>query len=114
MKIKFLFLLGAIVFVVACAFQGTDPWTQSQLMQPAELAALLSNPAAKQPVIFSIGPAGGIKNSIEIGQTKQSENLDKLRKQLNTLSRDTAVVIYCGCCPFVNCPNIRPAFRLLN
>jgi hypothetical protein len=23
------------------------------------------------------------------------------------------VVIYCGCCPFRNCPNIRPAFNLL-
>ena len=24
------------------------------------------------------------------------------------------IVIYCGCCPFKDCPNIRPAFSLLN
>jgi thiosulfate/3-mercaptopyruvate sulfurtransferase len=23
------------------------------------------------------------------------------------------VVIYCGCCPFSRCPNVRPAFELL-
>jgi len=23
-------------------------------------------------------------------------------------------VIYCGCCPFEHCPNVRPAFQLLN
>ena len=29
------------------------------------------------------------------------------------LSRDREVVIYCGCCPFRRCPNVRPAFELL-
>jgi hypothetical protein len=23
------------------------------------------------------------------------------------------VVIYCGCCPFAKCPNVRPAFSTL-
>jgi hypothetical protein len=27
--------------------------------------------------------------------------------------KDADVVIYCGCCPFRDCPNIRPAFRVL-
>jgi hypothetical protein len=33
---------------------------------------------------------------------------------LSTLPKDANIVIYCGCCPFVKCPNIRPAFTLLN
>jgi thiosulfate/3-mercaptopyruvate sulfurtransferase len=28
-------------------------------------------------------------------------------------ARDKEVIIYCGCCPFRRCPNIRPAFELL-
>jgi hypothetical protein len=27
--------------------------------------------------------------------------------------RDREIVIYCGCCPWEKCPNIRPAFAAL-
>ena len=91
-----------------------EVWTEKQLMPPAELAAILNNPAAKKPIIYNIGPAGYIPSSIEIGDTQEPENLEKLKKELTKLSKDTAIVIYCGCCPYVNCPNIRPAFKLLN
>jgi len=37
----------------------------------------------------------------------------KLREQLSTLSKDTSIVIYCGCCPFEHCPNVRPAIDAL-
>ncbi|HCS20823.1 MAG TPA: hypothetical protein DIW47_09730 [Bacteroidetes bacterium] len=30
------------------------------------------------------------------------------------MSRDAEIIIYCGCCPFSDCPNIRPAFEVLN
>ena len=41
-------------------------------------------------------------------------NLKKLKDYLGTLKHDANIVIYCGCCPFDRCPNIRPAFTLLN
>jgi len=37
-----------------------------------------------------------------------------LKQELDKLPRDANVVVYCGCCPFAVCPNIRPAFALLN
>ena len=92
----------------------TNDWTEKQLMPPAELANALKNPSAKKPIIYNIGPAGHIPYSVEIGDTKETENLQKLKQQLTKLSKDTAIVIYCGCCPFDKCPNIRPAFKLLN
>jgi hypothetical protein len=27
--------------------------------------------------------------------------------------KDADIVLYCGCCPMVKCPNIRPAYRAL-
>ena len=67
-----------------------------------------------QPVIISIGPAGLIKNSIEVGECRFSENLAKLNDKVSGLSKNSDIVLYCGCCPFKDFPNIRPAFTLLN
>jgi thiosulfate/3-mercaptopyruvate sulfurtransferase len=93
--------------------QSDDPWTDKQLKHPAALAATLSDPKAAQPVIFNIGPVQQIKGAIAIGPTGVPANLDKLKQQLAKLPKDKEVIIYCGCCPFSRCPNVRPAFELL-
>ena len=93
---------------------NTEPWTENQLMPPAELAKLINDRDAHLPIVFSIGPGAIVKGSIDIGPAKEKDNLKKLKQQLSKLPKDTAIVIYCGCCPFQHCPNIRPAFELLN
>lgn len=109
-------LLFAILITTNSFSQGSgnEPWTKDQLMAPAELAKIISNPDAKKPVIFSIGPTALIKNSVNIEIAKEKENLKKLKQELSKLPKDADIVIYCGCCPFAHCPNIRPAFALLN
>ena len=92
----------------------TEPWTDKQLMAPADLAAIINDPDAKKPVIICVGPGALIKGSLDLGPAKEKGNLEKLKQQLDKLPRDANVVIYCGCCPFEHCPNIRPAFNLLN
>lgn len=94
--------------------QQTEPWSTKQLLDPADLAKILNDSKAKQPYIYSIGPAATIKGSIDIGPGQDKANLDKLKEQLSKLPKDADIVIYCGCCPFEHCPNIRPAFALLN
>jgi hypothetical protein len=91
-----------------------EPWTARQLMAPADLAAMINDPNSKKPVIICVGPGALIKGSLDMGPAKEKENLEKLKQQLIKLSRDANVVIYCGCCPFEHCPNIRPAFTLIN
>ena len=91
-----------------------EPWTAAQLMAPADLAAILENPNAQKPLIYSVGPGALIKGSIDMGAAHEKENLDKLKTALSKLPQDAEIVIYCGCCPFDRCPNIRPAFKLLN
>jgi len=84
------------------------------LLSPADLSKTLEDPNAKKPLIFCVGPGAVIKGSIDIGPTRDSAHLNKLRQQLSQTPKDAPIVIYCGCCPFVHCPNIRPAFSLLN
>ncbi len=119
MKVKLLFslIVSFSMAISVTSFKqkgGEEPWTVKQLLDPAELAKIISDPNAKQPIIFSIGPAAILKGSIDIGPAEKKENLNKLRQQLKNMPKNANIVIYCGCCPFEHCPNIRPAFSLLN
>ncbi|KFF21936.1 rhodanese-like domain-containing protein [Chryseobacterium sp. JM1] len=113
---KYLFIMACMVcsmFSQFSAQQTQDPWNESQLMDPALLAARITENKVKDIVIISVGPEAIIKGSVDIGPTHEPENLEKLRNYLKNIPKGKEVVIYCGCCPFVKCPNIRPAFKLL-
>jgi len=91
----------------------TNPWTENQLLEPADLATNIKAGTAKTPLIFNIGAVEDIKGATHIGAVNKPENLQKLKTAVANLPKNTAIVIYCGCCPFVKCPNIRPAFTEL-
>lgn len=111
-KTLFLSYLLIIGFAFCSCAQKKDPWTEKQLMAPDALAKSI-NSGNNKTYIFSIGPGALIKNSIDIGPAQDKANLDKLRAELIKLPQGADIVIYCGCCPFNHCPNIRPAFSLL-
>lgn len=102
------------IFLFSFVVQQAEPWNDSQLMEPADLAATINNAHSPQPIVISVGPGAVIKGSRDNGPASEKANLKKLEKELSTLPKDANIVIYCGCCPFVKCPNIRPAFTLLN
>ena len=120
MKIKFVFSVIVSLTIIALTISGfknefgDEPWTSTQLLAPEDLARIINDPKAKQPLIYSIGPGALIKGSIDIGPVNEKEKLDKFRQKLSKLPKDGNIVIYCGCCPFEHCPNIRPGFSLLN
>jgi rhodanese-related sulfurtransferase len=105
-----------IVVAIFCAFnshaQNPQHWTSKQLIEPAVLA---ENIKAKKdlPVIISVGPGAPIPTSLENGMVNNKEGLDKLKGQLTNISKDKKIVVYCGCCPFEHCPNVRPAVNAL-
>jgi len=115
-SMKKIFLFAAVISIVAfaCAFQINEPWTEKQLISPAELSKIINDSTAKKPLLYAIGFSGGIKGSVETGPVKEKENLDKFKSALEKLLKDANIVVYCGCCPFKNCPNVRPAVKLLN
>ena len=97
--------------LVFTAVDKKDNWTQEQLISGKELAAAINQ--KKAPLIINIGPAGNIKSAKEIGAVNTPEKLETLRAYLQSVKKDKEIVVYCGCCPFKNCPNIRPAIALL-
>ena len=92
--------------------QQKNNWTPDQLMEPAVLAKKITE-GKQVPLMISVGPMALIPNSLDMGQTTEAEGLKKLRETLSALPKKENIVIYCGCCPFDRCPNVRPAIDLL-
>jgi hypothetical protein len=116
MKLKITGTLVLFLFTTAIVQKtgAQDPvnWTKDQLMQPADLAKILQD-NKDLPMIFSVGPGAYIPHSVDIGMVKEKENLEKLKKELKALPKDKKIIVYCGCCPFDHCPNVRPAIQVL-
>ena len=113
----FTFLFTALLIVSSSAIyaqQQVDPWTEGQLLATETLAARITGGNADDLVVLTVGFDAVIKGSVDVGPAMEAENVDKLRSYLKDLPNDAEVVIYCGCCPFDRCPNVRPAFTVLN
>ena len=106
-----LFMSGLWSWQKAAA-QNPINWTNDQLLQPSELATALKD-NKDISVIFSIGPGAIIPHSRDMGMIKEEDNMKKFKQELESLPKDTSIVIYCGCCPYEHCPNVRPAIELL-
>ena len=100
------------------AVQASDPWSTAQLVQPEALAALLKGPEAKRPLLFHVGfkalfKEGSIPGSTYVGPCSKSEGIAALKRAVAKLPRDRSIVVYCGCCPWGDYPNMRPAYKAL-
>lgn len=111
MEIVKLYAAGAVT-LLAVALAAEIP-----LIQPKDLAARLASGAVR-PAIFQVGPhvlyrSKHIPGSLFAGPGGKSEGLELLKAAVEKLPRDRELVIYCGCCPWDKCPNIKPAIELL-
>lgn len=88
----------------------------NQLIQAEELAQALKGP--RKPVVLYVGPKSiyaqaHIPGAENMGPVARPEGMEKLRARAASLAKDSPVVIYCGCCQWDHCPNIRPAYAEL-
>ena len=112
MKKHLSFILSFILIFQFSKGQNHVNWTKEQLMEPAELAqAITANKDV--PLIYSVGPGTSIPGSVAVGPSNEKANLAAFREKIATLPKDASIVVYCGCCPFEHCPNIRPAIAAL-
>ncbi len=110
--VQYLLLLAFICAVSSAGAQKPETWTKDQLMEPAALAARITE-KKNVPVLLSVGPGASIPGSVAIGMVNEAEGIGKLRTYLQSMAKDQEVVVYCGCCPFAHCPNVRPALAAL-
>jgi hypothetical protein len=82
------------------------------------LAGELAAPPATRPVLLHVGfhnlfEDAHLPGALDLGPAGTPEGLAALEHELRSLPADREVVIYCGCCPWDHCPNIRPAAALV-
>lgn len=109
-------------WIFAAAFASCDragpavPWKSAELESGADVARALAGP--KPPSVVHVGPEplfrrGHLPGAKYAGAAGSAEGLAKLAEVAAALPKDREVVVYCGCCPWDHCPNIRPAYTKL-
>jgi len=87
------------------------------LVQPNEVAARMSA-KGPHPAVLYVGPnvlyrGKHIPGAVYAGPAGRQEGLDLLKQTVAKLDRQGEIIVYCGCCPWGNCPNMKPAMALL-
>lgn len=112
---RFIFaILASIVMVSLASAYQASLIPNSHLINPDELAKLLQSSKGEKPLIIQVGfhvlyQQAHIPGSEYIGPASDSSALQRLRTRVNSLPRNKFIVIYCGCCPWSHCPNMKPA-----
>ncbi|HYA12830.1 MAG TPA: rhodanese-like domain-containing protein [Syntrophales bacterium] len=95
-----------------------DPWTVENVIIVDELASLLNKQGSKEVYIYHVGyrslySKGHIKGASYAGPASKGDGLQMLKSSIKDLPRDKDIVLYCGCCSWIDCPNNRPAFEIV-
>ncbi len=109
---------------VGCADTASDSASSGELwgtntVTPAAFVKELSNSSgADRPIVVCTAPAvlyrvGHIPGAVLHGPTGSPDGLEDLKTWAGTLPRSANLVLYCGCCPLNECPNLRPAYFAL-
>lgn len=103
----------AVLFLAQAAGQATSIPT-TRLINPEDLVKLLQTSAKEKPLMIQVGShvlfaQAHIPESEYIGPASSESGLQQLRKRVESLPRTKLIVLYCGCCPWSHCPNVKPA-----
>jgi hypothetical protein len=123
---KITLFVTKIVLAVAAAFlmvlqvtgQATSIPASAQIT-PEDLVKLLQSSPQQKPLMIQVGShvlytEAHIPGSEYIGPASSEAGLQQLRKRVAMLRRTQFIVLYCGCCPWSHCPNVKPADEALH
>ncbi len=105
--------LASLLLLSSLLLAG-DPWTTKDLVQPKDVAADIKTPLLLHvgfPVLYR---SVHIPGSVYAGPGSKAEGLEMLKKAVAGQPKNRRIVLYCGCCPWDKCPNMRPAFAALH
>jgi len=102
------------LLILSSVLLAGDPWTSTDLLQPKDVAADI-----KAPLLIHVGfpvlyRSAHITGSQYAGPGSKPEGIELLKKAVAGQLKDREIILYCGCCPWEKCPNMRPAFAALH
>jgi rhodanese-related sulfurtransferase len=96
-----------------------SPIPAPHLINPQDLAKILQSPKGERPLLIYVGfrfpyTQAHIPGSEYYGPAANEAVVQQLRQHVEGLARNRFIVIYCGCCPWSHCPNVKPAYEALH
>jgi len=112
----FLACLGFVLAGLGPTVLDAEPWKKDELIEAADLAKQIE--ARNAPTIICVTfpilyRQKHIRGAKYAGPGNKPDGIKDLEALAVTLSTDAEVVLYCGCCPMKDCPNIRPAYQTM-
>ena len=107
-------LAAAVCLCVIPAVGQATSIPAAQQISPEELVKVLQGSSQQKPLLLHVGPhmlyaQAHIPGSEYVGAGSTEAGLQQLRKRADSLPRAKFIVLYCGCCPWSHCPNVKPA-----
>jgi rhodanese-related sulfurtransferase len=111
---KFAGIFATLAILSAAAAAQTTSIPTTRLINPEELVKLLQISGKETPLMIQVGShvlfsQAHIPGSEYIGPASSEAGLQQFRKRVESLPRTKFIVLYCGCCPWSHCPNVKPA-----
>ena len=105
--------------ILLCLLISAHAWGQassiptSRLISPEDLVKVLQA-GKEKPLILQVGPhilfaQAHVVGSEYVGAASTEAGLNQLRKRVESVPHSKFIILYCGCCPWSHCPNIKPA-----
>jgi thiosulfate/3-mercaptopyruvate sulfurtransferase len=103
---------------------GAQSIPPGNVLEPNQLADMLSHAGAPgensigKPAVICVGfrflyNAAHIPGALYFGPGREGNGIVSLAKWGGNAPKNKLVVLYCGCCPWTQCPNIAPAYTAL-
>jgi rhodanese-related sulfurtransferase len=103
-----------LVLLTVVAFAQASLIPSTRLINPEDLVKTLQSSKAEKPLMIQVGShvlysQAHIPGSEYIGPASSDAAVQQLRKRVESVPRNKFILIYCGCCPWGHCPNVKPA-----
>ncbi len=108
--------IALVIGMHLAAEAAPETWKRGETESAEILAKRLGRKDA--PLVLHVGDpalyeASHIPGAKVAGPGASPEGIKRLRAAVKGVPKDREIVIYCGCCPWQDCPNVRPAYKAL-
>jgi thiosulfate/3-mercaptopyruvate sulfurtransferase len=88
------------------------------MISPAELAKRLDEVKSGRVAVLYVGPdmlfdQARVPGARRLPEAGTDAGYQALVAQIAATPKDTEIVVYCGCCPYRSCQNVRPASKAI-
>lgn len=108
----------ALAALLLTGVSAQETWNPRTLLAPAQIAKQVRDPSPDKPLILFVGfavmyRAAHIPAALLAGPASTAPGLAQLKGIASGIPRNRRLILYCGCCPFAKCPNVKPAYKIL-